>query len=137
MLEQQGSEVSLLTLLDAPFAMPDTHQPAPGEPDEAQPDGAQPDEAELAGRFVADASRSLGWDEADPPDPATATAAEQLGWLAERLDAGDPGAAGDGDLAARLRQRFAVFAAHSRLLAGYRPAGPALRAPALIVGASA
>jgi hypothetical protein len=34
-----------------------------------------------------------------------------------------------------LRQRFEVFAAHHRMLAGYRP-GPAVRAPTVIVSAS-
>jgi amino acid adenylation domain-containing protein len=125
-LEQEGAEVCLLALLDPPFALPDARQPGQ----------AQIDEAQLAGRFVTDATRSLGWDRAAPPDPATSTATEQLGWLADRLAAGNLETADDRDTTARLRQRFNVFAAHNRLLAGYRPARPALRAPTLIVSAS-
>ncbi len=36
---------------------------------------------------------------------------------------------------ARLRRRFSVFQAHSRMLAGYQPAAPAVGAPTLIVSA--
>jgi thioesterase domain-containing protein len=112
LLEQSGAEIGLLALLDAPFAMPDAHVS---------------DQPLLAGRFLADAARSLGWDTADAPDPARSTVPQQLAWLAARLSA-------DGD-AQRLRQRFDVFGAHTQLLAGYRPTGPAVQAPTLIVSA--
>ncbi len=125
-LEREGTDVCLLALLDPPFAIPDAHKPGQ----------AQIDDAQLAGQFVADATRILGWDGNQPPDPATSTATEQLGWLADRLRTGDRETADDRDITARLRQRFNVFAAHSRLLAGYRRATPALRAPTLIVSAS-
>jgi thioesterase domain-containing protein len=70
-----------------------------------------------------------------PPDPAAATAAEQLDWLAARL-APDEGRAGlKNGVQARLRTRFEVFQAHVRVMAGHQPAGPPVRAPALIVGA--
>jgi thioesterase domain-containing protein len=129
-LEGAGQEVSLLALLDAPFAI-SGNGPASS--------------AELAGQFVADATRSLGWDAAAaPPDPATTTAAAQLDWLAARMSADDEhgadGAGRDGDAhqaatAAQLRRRFEIFSAHVRMLAGYRPQAAAVRAPALIVSA--
>jgi len=125
-LEQDGADACLLALLDPPFALPDARRPGQ----------ALTDEARLAGLFVADAIRGLGWDRAEPPDPVTSTATEQLRWLADRLATGDLETADDRDTTARLRRRFDVFAAHSRLLAGYRPARPALRAPTLIVSAS-
>src|SRR6266566_4915326 len=78
------------------------------------------------------AAHSLGWDPAGLPDPATSTAAGQLAWLAERLHTSDSDSAG---VAARLRQRFGVFQAHTRMLAGFRPAGPAFKAPTLIASA--
>ena len=117
-LEQDGAEVTLLALLDVPFAVPDTRMPA-GE--------------ELAAQFLADAARSLGWDAADLPDPAAATAAEQLGWLARRLD--PDGSAGREAIMARLERRLDVFQAHIEMMAGYQPAVPAVRAPTLIVSA--
>jgi thioesterase domain-containing protein/acyl carrier protein len=157
-LEQAGHLVTLLALLDAPFAVPDAppgsgpggvagaNRARPGGADGAGlggADGARPggaDGARLAGQFLADATASLGWDSADRPDPATHGADEQLGWLAARLDVGTavgPGgtAAGSGSTAAQLRRRFEVFGAHHRMLAGYQPASPAVRAPALIVSA--
>jgi amino acid adenylation domain-containing protein len=79
-LERAGHQVASLVLLDAPFAMPDR---------------AAPGQAELAGRFLADAARSLGWDATPLPDPAASTADEQLAWLAGRLDGG-PGGRRDG-----------------------------------------
>ncbi|HEY1917768.1 MAG TPA: amino acid adenylation domain-containing protein [Streptosporangiaceae bacterium] len=81
-LEQAGHQVASLVLLDAPFAMPDHTAPA---------------QAELAGRFLADAARSLGWDATPLPDPAAATADEQLAWLAGRLDGGAGGRRDGGD----------------------------------------
>jgi amino acid adenylation domain-containing protein len=118
-LEQAGAEVSLLVLLDAPFAIAAGH-----------PAG----EAELAARFVADAAHSLGLDAASAPDPAAATSAEQLAWLAGRLaDGSDPAERDATEV--RLRRRFGLFAAHSRMLAGYRPAGSRVRAATLIVSA--
>jgi amino acid adenylation domain-containing protein len=111
-LEEAGAEVALLALLDAPFAVPGSGSPA---------------EPAVAGQFVADAALSLGWDPAQSPDPATSSAARQLEWLAGRL--------GIDDQAGALRSRFDVFAAHSGMLAGYRPAGPSVRAPTLIVSA--
>ncbi len=122
-LEEGGAEVSLLALLDAPFALADDADDDADDADNA--------DAQLAARFLADATHSLGWAAAAAPDPAAATAAEQLDWLAARL-APDEGQAG---VAARLRTRFEVFQAHVRMLAGYQPAGPPVRAPALIVSA--
>jgi amino acid adenylation domain-containing protein len=141
-LEQAGQRVSLLVLMDAPFTQPDT---------------AALTEAQLAGQFLADATHSLGWDAAAAPDPGRCGAAEQLAWLADRLRAGNAGEAGldvvshggvsyggvthgSGDeppdrVAAQLERRFAVFRAHIRMLAGYRPSAPAVAAPALIVSA--
>jgi thioesterase domain-containing protein/acyl carrier protein len=119
-LERAGAAVGLLVLLDAPFAVPADH--APGD-------------AERAGRFVADATRSLGLDSAGAPDPAVTPAASQLAWLAARL-AGRADTAGRAAIAAQLEQRFSLFAAHSRMLAGYQPAPPGSRAPALIVSAA-
>jgi amino acid adenylation domain-containing protein len=150
-LEQAGAQVSLLTLLDAPYAIPDTERLSP---------------AELAGQFIADATHSLGWDAAGgPPDPATATADEQLDWLAGRLvddtdgtgdtgtgpqgagaaeDAGPADSAEAADSAdaadreamlAQLRKRLEVFSAHAGMLAGYQPDSQAVRAPTLIVSA--
>jgi hypothetical protein len=58
---------------------------------------------------------------------------EQLAWLAGALAGGDP--AELDAVTARLRRRLEIFGAHSRLLAGYRPDGPAVAAPALIVSA--
>jgi amino acid adenylation domain-containing protein len=125
-LEEGGEQVALLALLDAPFTLP----------------GRTGSEAQLAARFAADAARTLGWGAEDPAayeaDQADAGAdsdpggvADRLGRLARRLDAGG------GDHAAVLAQverRFAVFAAHTDLIAGYRPSG-ALRAETLLVGA--
>jgi amino acid adenylation domain-containing protein len=122
-LEQAGAEVCLLVLLDAPFALPDTDVPA---------------ESQLAGRFLADAAHSAGWDLADAPDPAAATSADQLAWLAERLGAGPGDAASQldrGAVAARLRRQFDVFHAHLRMLAGYQATAPRVTAPTLIVSA--
>jgi thioesterase domain-containing protein len=120
-LEQSGADVSLLVLLDAPFAITTEHLIG---------------EAELAARFVADAAHSLSLDTASLPDPAVVTPAGQLAWLAGRL-------AGDSDdqaereaIKARLQRRFGLFAAHGRMLAGYRPAGEPVRAPTLIVSAA-
>lgn len=77
-LEQSGAEVSLLALLDAPFEMPAGEETA---------------DDQLARRFLADATHSLGCDPADQPGPDDATVSGQLGWLAARLapdDAGSP-----------------------------------------------
>jgi amino acid adenylation domain-containing protein len=68
-------------------------------------------------QFVVDAVQTLGLEA--PEVPAT------LDWLAARLSV-------DGKL---LRRRSDVFAAHSRMIAGYQPAGPPVRGPALIVSA--
>jgi thioesterase domain-containing protein len=131
-LEQAGQQVSLLALLDAPFAQPDTGVFT---------------ESQLAGQFLADATHSLGWGAAAGlPDPATSNAAEQLAWLAGRLaGGGDDGADSDGAdstesadreaVAAQLQRRFDVFQAHIRMLSGYQPEAPAVRAPTLIVSA--
>jgi amino acid adenylation domain-containing protein len=127
-LEQTGAEVSLLTMLDPPFAVPA---------------GFLPGESELAARFVADAAESLALDTAEAPDPATADPDEQLTWLARQLGGTGAGPGplaplaplGPLTLAAQLHRRFALFAAHTRMLAGYRPASPGVRAPALIVSA--
>jgi thioesterase domain-containing protein len=139
LLEAEGAEVGLLALLDAPFAIP-ADPPVPGESLPGE-DGAGPagDElsgtgsagARLAADFVADAARSLGWDLASAPDPAAATAADQLAWLAGRLDTG----ADSAGLAGLLRLRLEVFSGHHRMLAGYRPAGE-VRAATLVVSAA-
>jgi amino acid adenylation domain-containing protein len=133
-LELDGAGVDLLILLDPPFAIPADFVP---------------DQAQLAGRFVADAAHTLGWDTIDAPNPAVTAPAAQLAWLAARLstgDSADDGAdsgAGEGAdegvraAAAQLQQRFDVFEAHSRMLAGYQPAAPRVRAPTLIVSATA
>jgi amino acid adenylation domain-containing protein len=110
-LERAGAEVSLLALLDAPFALPDERAVT---------------EDELTARFVADAARSLGW-----AATAAAGTTDQLGWLAARLAPGD----GRAGMLSRLRTRLAVFQAHVRMLSGYQPGGPPVRAPALIVSA--
>lgn len=127
-LEQDGEKVDALVLLDAPFAMPDDPAKAASTLDGGSA------EDRIAAWFVADAARTLGrtGDLADAPDPATSSAAEQLDWLAARLDTdaaraadgvGAPGSAAG--LAAAVRaeigRRFAVFQAHTRLIAGYRP----------------
>ncbi|MBV9450702.1 MAG: amino acid adenylation domain-containing protein, partial [Streptosporangiaceae bacterium] len=117
-LERSGASVALLILLDAPFAIPAD---------------ALLSEAELAGRFVADAAASLGLAVADVPDPATAAPEGQLGWLADRLGARDSMA---DSIAVDLHRRFAAFAAHTRMLAGYRASGARVRAPALVVTAT-
>ena len=122
-LEQAGAEVSALILLDAPFAIPQASASA---------------ESQLAGQFVADATRSLGWDSASSPDSATSTAAEQIAWLAARLHTDNDGRGAPETAAVeRLRHRFDIFGAHTRMLAGYtpEPTGPAVRAPTLIVSA--
>ncbi|HEY3732899.1 MAG TPA: amino acid adenylation domain-containing protein, partial [Streptosporangiaceae bacterium] len=119
-LEQAGAEVSLLALLDAPFAIPATRTPTPGQ---------------LARQFVADAAHSLGWHTAGPPGSVTLTAAEQLGWLAGRLAEGSDSDEEQDAIARQLRQRFDVFSAHVQMMAGYQPAAPAVRAPTLIVSA--
>ena len=92
-------------------------------------------EAELAARFVADAAHSLSLDTAGAPDPAAVTPAGQLAWLAGRLADGSDPAERDA-IEARLQRRFGLFAAHSRMLAGYRPAGNRVRAATLIVSAA-
>lgn len=117
-LERAGADVGLLVLLDAPFAIP--------------ADGV-PTDQELAARFVADAMHSLGLDAADAPDPAAVSVAGQLAWLADRL-ADD--AAGSATVQAGLERRFRCFAAHSRMLLGYRPGTEGVKAPALIVSAA-
>ena len=143
-LEQDGEKVDALILLDAPFAMPDDPAQAASAFDGGSAEGR------IAGWFVADAARTLGrnGELADAPDPATSSAAEQLDWLAGRLDtddAGTPGSSGApgspgsaGGLAAAVRaeigRRFAVFQAHTRLIAGYRPQA-ALHTRTLIVSA--
>jgi amino acid adenylation domain-containing protein len=118
-LEQSGAHVSMLALLDAPFTIPADWLPGRDQ---------------LAGRFVADAVAGLGWQTA-PPDPAAASAGEQIGWLAGRLGAGDD-EPGREAMTGRLWRRFGVFEAHTRMLAGYQPRRPAVHAPALIVSAS-
>jgi amino acid adenylation domain-containing protein len=154
-LERAGAHVSLLALLDAPFTIPpmttprDTTPgpttPGPTTPGETTPGGTAPahapGEAELAAQFLADAARSVGWDPASLPDPATGPA-EQLAWLGRRLATDN---ADSGVVAGQLRERFEVFQAHVRMLAGYQPmadgaagangAPVAVGAPALIITA--
>ncbi len=121
-LEAAGLQVGLLVLLDAPFAVPSGY--VPGEP-------------ELAARFVADVGNSLGLDMSAAPDPAVTAGAGQLAWLAQLVSAGNEGAGGRDAMAARLEQRFGLFAAHTQMIAGYQPAAPRVRAPTLIVSAAA
>jgi amino acid adenylation domain-containing protein len=136
-LEAAGLQVGLLVLLDAPFAVPADYVPG---------------ESELAARFAADVGNSLGLDMSAAPDPAVTAGAGQLAWLAQLVSAGNGGAgnsgAGDrgaGDrgaggrdaMAARLAQRFGLFAAHTQMIAGYQPAAPRVCAPTLIVSAAA
>jgi amino acid adenylation domain-containing protein len=115
-LELAGLPVGLLVLLDAPFAVPADY--VPGEP-------------ELAARFVEDVGNSLGLDISAAPDPAVTPRAGQLAWLAQLVGSGN------GEMGAALAQRFGLFAAHSRMIAGYQPAAPRVRAPTLIVSAAA
>ena len=137
-LERAGADVRLLVLLDAPFAIPAGYVAA---------------DHELAARFVADAMHSLGLgaaaegpgqssaaaegpgqsSAADAPDPAAVSVAGQLAWLADRL-VGD--AAGRVSVRAGLERRFGVYAAHSRMLAGYQPGAEGVKAPTLIVSAA-
>jgi acyl carrier protein len=76
---------------------------------------------------VADAARILGA-AAEPPDPDATTEPDQLAWLADAV-------AADAAARTRLRTGFDVFSRHTRMLPGYTPDGPAVRAPALIVSA--
>jgi amino acid adenylation domain-containing protein len=181
-LEQAGAQVTLLALLDAPFAIPaqpnriqadpfqadpfqadhiqadhiqadhsqpDHFQADPIQADPIQADHSQPDriQAELASQFLADAWHGLGRDPAalsdpalsDPalsdlnlPGPGLSSVDRQLGWLASQLAGGAEDA---GELAVALRRRFDVFQAHHRMVDGYQPTGPAVRAPTLIVSA--
>jgi amino acid adenylation domain-containing protein len=141
-LELTGLQVGLLVLLDAPFAIPADY--VPGEP-------------ELAARFVADVGNSLGLDMSKAPDPAVTGCEGQLAWLAELVGSGNGGAVSGSSsnggasyisagnvggserdaMAARLAQRFGLFATHSQMLAGYQPAAPQVHAPTLIVSAAA
>jgi amino acid adenylation domain-containing protein len=104
-LERAGTQVALLALLDAPFAIPASSTVS---------------ESELAGQFLADAALSQGWDPAGLPDPALSPA-RQLAWLAGRLSQ-DAAEADSEAVAGQLRRRFDVFQAHLRMLAGYQPA---------------
>lgn len=133
-LEEDGEKVSALILLNAPFAVPALPAAAPSAPDDRTSD------SRIAAWFVADAARTLGWtgEPPDAPDPAAGSAAEQLDWLARRLDAG-PGApkaaSGLADaVRAEIDRRFTVFQAHTRLIAGFRPRA-ALRTRTLLVSA--
>jgi amino acid adenylation domain-containing protein len=112
-LEESGAEVELLAMLDPPFTPP--------EPDAL--------EARAAAGFVADAARTLGWTPTEPPEPGSAE--EQLSWLAGRLSSGAADTAAVRDT---IGQRFAVFRAHQRMIAGYRPSA-AVRARTLLVAA--
>ncbi len=123
-LEHAGTDVSQLILLDAPHTIPADHERR---------------QDELAGRFVADVAQSLGWNAAQAPDPATASPAGQFAWLAAQMTGTNPETTGPGEqdaVTARLRRRFDVFEAHNKMIAGYRPAGPPVRAPALVVSAA-
>ena len=137
-LEREGEKVDGLVLLDPPFAVPDDPSTA------ASPLEGGSAEGRIAGWFVADAARTLGrgGDLATAPDPARSGAAEQLDWLAGRLDAdtaagaGAPGSAAGVATAVRaeIGRRFAVFRAHTELIAGYRPSA-ALHTRTLLVSA--
>src|SRR5262249_3269592 len=90
-LQHARQQARLRTPLAAPFEMNDRT-------------GLTPDQA--AGRFAADAARSLGWNHADLPDPDRATADDQLAWLAARLGPGPgPENPADSAVTARLRDR--------------------------------
>jgi thioesterase domain-containing protein len=133
-LERDGEKVESLILLDPPFAMP--AELSDEEPGDGEPGGAR----RIAAWFVADATRTLGpgGDPAEAaPDPVTSSAAEQLDWLARRLDAaaGPLRSAGLADaVRTEIGRRFEVFRAHARLIAGYRPPAP-LRTRTLLVSA--
>ncbi len=123
-LEAAGVAVELLALFDPPYAIPSTRQVSA---------------AELAAQFVADVTRSLGRPVERQPDPATATPADQLSWLASylRTEGGSGPADQDAKLADQLDRRFQVFAANTELLAGYAPTPTAtVRAPALLISAN-
>jgi amino acid adenylation domain-containing protein len=114
-IEESGADVAMVAMLDAPVYPADMT--------------AWP-ESDVAAQFVADAARALGSQTGQAPDPAAATVADQLGWLADKLTKGS----GDSAAArAEIERRFEVFKAHLRLIAGYRPTP--VRAPTLIVGA--
>ncbi len=108
-LEAQGRKPRLLVLLDPPYDVPG---------------GVLADDW-LAGQYTAEALASLGL-AAGRLGPGQQGPAGQLGWLAGQL----------GVSADLVRQRFEIFARHSRLLAGYRP-DPAgtVAAPTLLVTA--
>ncbi|MYS19643.1 amino acid adenylation domain-containing protein [Streptomyces sp. DvalAA-14] len=113
--EAEGEEVALVGLLDTPIEPPDVS-------------GAS--ERDFAAQFVLDAARALGPDAGDPPDRETATVAEQLRWLGDKLTAGS----GDPDEVRRdIEARFEVFTAHLALIGGHRPVAP--KAAAVVVGA--
>ncbi|WP_405577609.1 non-ribosomal peptide synthetase [Streptomyces sp. NBC_01190] len=113
--EASGEEVALVGLLDTPIEPADVS------------DASQQD---MAAQFVLDAARVLGPDAGDPPDRRTATVAEQLRWLGDKLTAGS----GDPDEVRRdIEARFEVFRAHLTLIGGHRPVAP--KAPTVVVGA--
>ncbi|MBB5803452.1 amino acid adenylation domain-containing protein [Saccharothrix ecbatanensis] len=101
-LREAGEQVSFVALMDAPFQV---HEEVTQT------------EAELAGYYVADAARTLGPNAAAAPDPATASSAEQLRWLAEQLARGSD----DADVLADMNRRFDVYKAHLRAIANYTP----------------
>lgn len=112
-----GEEVAFVALLDAPVHVHDE---------------VTQTEAELAAFYVADAARTLGPDPGQPPSSATATAAEQLQWLAERMAT----VGGDrAEIAADMASRFTVYQTHLRLIAGHVP--PRVDVFTLVAGAAA
>ncbi|HXS65860.1 MAG TPA: amino acid adenylation domain-containing protein [Streptosporangiaceae bacterium] len=115
-LESAGERVALLALLDPPYAVPL---------------GTELSSAQRTAQFVADAAASLGHHEEGRPDPETTSPADQLNWLASTIDDANP------ELIAQLTRRYDLFAAHSRLLAGYQPEpATTIRAATVLVSAS-
>lgn len=108
-LLDEGEQVIAVGLLDSPFWLPAE---------------LAEEEAVFVSWFVSDAARSLGASVGPPPDPAVASAAQQLDWLAEQL--------GGSTMRAEVQQRYQVFRANTEMLAGYQPSG-LLDADALIV----
>jgi thioesterase domain-containing protein len=108
-LLEQGEQVVAVGLLDAPFWLPVE---------------VAEEETRFVGSFVSDAARSLDTSIDAPPDPTSASAEQQLDWLAARL--------GGSRMRTEVEQRYQAFRSCTRMLAGYRPSGP-LNTDTLIV----
>ncbi len=114
-LEAQAAPVPLLVLLDPPYSVP----------------RGVALRTYLTAQFVADAAASLGYSAGHLPDPQTSSPADQLTWLANLADPSDS------QSNPQLARRLDIFAAHSRLLSGYRPApASSIRASVVLVSAN-